>query len=94
MKMIIVVLIAIWVPCIAIYNCVVFFSHIVIAITVLQIWQRTVMSDVTVVCGSYGFQSGETSTNALYVQFYSDLSVQASGFHLSYTQLKGMSLIM
>ena len=47
---------------------------------------------MTLICGSYGFQSGETTSNALYVQFYSDHTVQASGFNMSYTQLKGMPL--
>ena len=60
---------------------------------VLQIWERKYASDVTVICGSYRFQSGETSSNTLYVQFYSDQSVQANGFKMSYTQLKGMVLL-
>ena len=49
-------------------------------------------------CGDHLFQSennkGETISNVLFVQFYSDNELTASGFELSYGHLEGACAIM
>ena len=57
-----------------------------------QIFEKKYV-DPTYICGHYDdVKVGETLSNGLYVQFYSDNSLHDRGFNISYTQLKGMFL--